>query len=67
MVHQFVGRTAILTVSIRRPFFINEPSRGKTNDVVSEQADTNRVVQAQKMARDWEKINLENRRIVLSV
>ena len=28
-----------------------EPPRGKTNNVVSEQADTNRPVQAQKRAR----------------
>ena len=31
--------------------FTNEPPRGKTNNVVSEQFDTNRAVQAQKRGR----------------
>ena len=30
-----------------------EPSREKTNNVVSEQDDTNRAVEAQTMARGW--------------
>ena len=32
---------------------IYEPSREKTNNVVSDKSDTNQAVQAQKMARGW--------------
>ena len=45
----FDPRLSVKAMFLVEPIF--EPPRGKTNNVVSEQSDTNRPVQAQKRAR----------------